>query len=284
MALCAMKDLLVHAREHNYAVPSFCAWNTEIVAAVLRISKRLNSPVIIMGARLDFAPSGAAEVLATTRALLELFDVPCAMHLDHGDSVAYARECLDVGFTSLMLDFSARQFEENVAALKEVVDMARPQGVTVEGELGAVGRVGDETIEGEHGSTLTDPAAALEFVERTRIDCLAVSIGNVHGHYTSLPSFDFDRLEQIHKAVDIPLVLHGGSGTPDEDIRHAISLGIAKVNVATALVKPLRESLMKQWNAGENVWVPVAVGEAMPVVERAIEEWILRVGSDGKVK
>jgi len=279
-----MKPLLDHALAHGYAVPSFSAWNTETMNAVLQTAGRMRAPVIMMTAEVEYAASGAPATAATAKALAELYGVSVALLLDHGSSVAAARECLAAGYTSLMLDFSARPVEQNVAALREVVALARPAGVTVEGELGAVGRVGGDTAEGAHGSTLTDPDQAAEFVARTGIDCLAVSIGNAHGQYTTLPKFDFDRLERIHRAVSVPLVLHGGTGTPDADIRRAIALGIAKVNVATALVKPLRESLMAQWQAGRNPWVPMAVAEAMTPVRKAIEEWIVRMGAEGKAR
>jgi tagatose 1,6-diphosphate aldolase GatY/KbaY len=280
--LVPMKPLLEHALVHGYAVPSFSAWNTETMNAVLQTARRMRAPVIMMTAEVEYAASGPAPTAATARALADLHGVSAALLLDHGSSIAAARECLAAGYTSLMLDFSARSIEENVAALRELVGLARPAGVTVEGELGAVGRVGGDTAEGSHGSTLTDPDQAAEFVARTGIDCLAVSIGNAHGQYTTLPKFDFDRLERIRRAVPVPLVLHGGTGTPDADIRRATSLGIAKVNVATALVNPMRESLMAQWQAGRNPWVPMAVAEAMKPVRRAIEEWIVRVGADGK--
>jgi ketose-bisphosphate aldolase len=277
-----MQPLLADALKRGYAVPSFCVWNTETMDAVLQVARRMRAPVILMSGECECAANPPAPTLVTARALAELYGMSVPFHLDHGASVARARECLDAGYTSLMLDFSSRPFIQNIAALKQVVAFAHPVGVTVEGELGAVGHVGKETAEGTHGSTLTDPEQAADFVKQTGIDCLAVSIGNAHGQYTALPKFDFGRLEKIHRLVSIPLVLHGGTGTPDADIRRAISLGIAKVNVATALVKPLRESLMKQWQAGVRLWVPEAVGEAMKPVREAIVEWIVRVGAEGK--
>jgi ketose-bisphosphate aldolase len=282
MPFVPMKPLLDHALTNGYAVPSFCVWNTETIDAVLTVAKRMRAPVILMAGEVECLANPPAQTAATARALADLHGMRVPFHLDHGGSVARACECIDTGYSSVMLDFSAHPYEENVAALKETVAMARPAGVTVEGELGAVGKVSNDTAEGSQGSTLTDPDQAADFVAQTGIDCLAVSIGNAHGFYTALPKFDFGRLEQIHRKVSIPLVLHGGTGTPDADIRRAIALGIAKVNVATALVKPLRESLMAQWQAGERLWVPEAVSEAMKPVREAIAEWIVRVGAEGK--
>lgn len=278
-----MKPLLEHARAHGYAVPSFCVWNTETMDAVLEVSTRMQAPVIMMAGEVECLLNPPAQTVATARALVDIHQRSVPFHLDHGASVERARECLRCGYTSVMLDFSTRPVEENIAALRTVVEMARPAGVTVEGELGAVGHVGTSSAEGQHGSTLTDPDQAAYFVKNSGVDCLAVSIGNAHGDYPALPQLDFDLLERIHRSVSIPLVLHGGSGTPDEDIRRALSLGIAKVNVATALVKPLRESLTNQWQTGQNPWVPLAMSQAMRGVRDAVAEWIVRVGAEGRL-
>jgi fructose/tagatose bisphosphate aldolase len=181
-----------------------------------------------------------------------------------------------------MLDLSARPVEENVEALRRAVEIARPKGVTVEGEIGHVGRVGTGTQEGKGLSTLTEPGEAAEYAEETGVDALAVSIGNAHGNYTALPQFDFERLAAIREKVRVPLVLHGGTGTPVEDLRRAISLGIAKVNVASALVHGMRESLVCQWQAGENTWAPVAQAEALTPVRNAVAEWIEKLGAEGR--
>lgn len=282
MPLIPMKPLLDHAIAHDYAVPSFCVWNTETMDAVLSVARRMRAPVILMAGEVECQVNTPAATVATARALADVHRMHVPFHLDHGASVERARECFDCGYSSLMLDYSSRPYEQNIEALRAVVAFARPVGVTVEGELGAVGHVGGDSAEGQHGSTLTDPEQAADLVTRTGIDCLAISIGNAHGFYTSLPTFDFDRLEAIHRRVSIPLVLHGGTGTPDTDIRRAIALGIAKVNVATALVKPMRETLMKQWQAGERPWVPEAMGAAMKVVREAIAEWIVRTGAEGR--
>ena len=204
------------------------------------------------------------------------------MHLDHGDSLQQVRDCLEAGYTSVMLDFSARPFAENVAALRQVVAMAHPRGVTVEGEIGHVGKADAATTEGAGASTLTEVAEAAAYVAQTQVDALAVSIGNAHGHYPSLPRLDFQRLSEIHKTVGIPLVLHGGSGTPEEDLRRAISLGMAKVNVATELVTAVRQSLLAQWRDGKNLWTPIAMAAAMKDMAPVVEKWIRRTGAAGR--
>lgn len=282
MKFVPMKDLLLRAAEKGYAVPSFCVWNLETTEAVLRTAERLAAPVIIMGGPGEFPLVKPWALAAAAGALKQKYKTPTALHLDHGDSLDMVKDCLAAGFSSVMLDFSAKSFQENAIALKAVVEMAKPLGVTVEGELGHVGKIDNATVEGGYGSTLTDPDEAVQYVKETGVDALAVSIGNAHGNYTKLPQLDFERLAKIHQLVEIPLVLHGGSGTPDEDIKKAISLGIAKVNVASELVRSIRESLRSQWGANQNLWVPAALVEARKDMEKVVEKWIVRVGAAGR--
>jgi len=276
-----MTGLLEDARARGYAVPAFCVWNAETILCVLRAADGLQAPAILMNGPGEFALVGPREMGAIASALVDGFDVTVALHLDHGNSLSQVAACLDAGYTSVMLDYSARPFGENVSAMRQVVAMARSYGATVEGELGVVGRVSDAAVEGGDRATLTDPAEACQFVAQTGIDALAVAIGNAHGIYPGLPRLDFDRLAEISKAVATPLVLHGGSGTPDEDLRTAISLGVAKVNVASAQVKAARDSLLQQWADDEGLWTPTALAVSMGPVEQVVREWIHRTGADG---
>ncbi|HEY5910263.1 MAG TPA: class II fructose-bisphosphate aldolase, partial [Verrucomicrobiae bacterium] len=180
------------------------------------------------------------------------------------------------------LDYSTRPFAENVAGMKQVVSMARAHGVTVEGEMGSVGKVDGATPEGGEWSTLTDPAEAARFVELTGVDALAVSIGNAHGIYTKLPIFDFDRLEKIRQDVRIPLVLHGGSGTQPEYIKRAVSLGMAKINIASELCKAFRDTYAEQHRGGKTGWLPTVLGAARPALAKVVERWINLAGAAGK--
>ncbi|MCY2930424.1 MAG: class II fructose-bisphosphate aldolase [Planctomycetota bacterium] len=282
MKFVPMKKLMAHAMKHGYAVPSFCAWNAESMATILAVCKRLRSPVILMAGPGEFPVLSPAANAAVARTMLARYRVKAALHLDHGDSPALVAECVKAGFTSVMLDYSTRSFEENTRALAKVCRLCGPKGITVEGEIGAVGKTDAATVEGSTGSRLTEPEEAAEYVKRTGVDCLAVSIGNAHGAYVKLPRFDFERLERIHEKVRIPLTLHGGTGTPEADLRRAIALGIAKVNVATALIAAYRESLLTQWNAGRNLWTPIAQGEAARAMAPVVEEWILRLNAQGK--
>ncbi len=282
MTLLPMHELLVPAWHGQYAVPSFCAWNAEVTETILQVAADLRAPVILMSGPGEFPLNPPETLAAISRALIHKYDVPAALHLDHGDSPALVRRCLDAGYTSVMLDYSTRRFDENVAGLKEVVAQARPKGVTVEGEIGSVGQVDDSTVEGSKHSTLTDPAEAARYAEMTGVDALAVSIGNAHGLYTRLPVFDFDRLERIRKAVPVPLVLHGGSGTQPEYIRKAVSLGMAKINVASELCQAFRDAYATELAGGKKGWLPTSLGAIKPAIAKVLERWFKLSGAAGK--
>jgi ketose-bisphosphate aldolase len=275
-------ELIRDAAEKGYAVPSFCVWDSVTMHTVLGVASECRAPVMLMCGRPEFRLMPAPIFVATARAVKESFNVPAALHLDHGGSPAEVDECIAAGFTSVMLDYSQKPFEENVAALREAVKHARPKGVTVEGELGIVGRADKVTTEGADSSLLTDPAQARDYVARTGVDMLAVAFGNKHGLYRQPPKFDFGRLERLREAAGVPLVLHGGSSTPEEDLRRAVSLGIAKVNVATELVQAVRQSLLERWQKGEALWIPMAMRQAMDALAGVVERWLRMTGAAGR--
>jgi tagatose 1,6-diphosphate aldolase GatY/KbaY len=266
----------------GYGVPAFCVWNAECIDAVLRTAQALKAPVILMNGPGEYGLLPPALMGAVAHTLARRYNVRAALHLDHGDSLEMVDACLEAGYTSVMLDYSLRPYRENVEALKRVVAKAHPRGVTVEGELGTLGQVDDVTVEGGKVMTLTDPDVAASFVEATGIDTLAVSIGNAHGIYTTLPQLDFDRLAKIHATVSVPLVLHGGSGTPAADLKRAISLGIAKINVATELIAAQRNSLLSQWGEKKNMWMPIAQAVAIEAMIPVLEKWLHLTGAAGQ--
>nr|MDO8088156.1 class II fructose-bisphosphate aldolase [Candidatus Sigynarchaeum springense] len=274
-------ELIKKAEKGGYAVPAFCAWNAEIMNVILKTAAEVHSPVIVMQGPSEFLLLSPVETAAIARALVKLYDVTAALHYDHGDSLSVLNTCLDAGFTSVMLDYSTRPYQENVNALKEAVLVAKRFHAAVEGELGAVGKVDDAVKEGSKHDELTDPRKAREYVEQTGVDMLAVSIGNKHGMYTTLPKFDFHRLQEIHESVPIPLVLHGGSTTPEPDIKRSVDLGIRKINLASELVACVRESLKQQWTEGKNTWLPVALAEATKCLPTIIRRWMKMAGSEG---
>lgn len=280
--LLPMSELLQPAWKAGYAVPSFCAWNVEVTETILQVATDLNAPVILMSGPGEFALNSPDTLGRITKTLMQKYPVPAALHLDHGDSFEMVEMCIEAGYTSVMLDYSTRPFAENVAALQAVVAMARPKGITVEGEIGSVGKVDDVTVEGGDRSTLTEPSDAAGYAQMTGVDALAVSIGNAHGIYTKLPVFDFARLEQIRKAVRVPLVLHGGSGTQPEYIKRAVRLGMAKINVASELCKAFRDSYAAEHAGGKIGWLPTTLGAARKPMAEVMAKWFTLLGAEGK--
>lgn len=243
MALVKMKDLLKRAEEKNIGCGAFSVGNMEMVRGAIRAAEDLDTPIILQIAevRLKNSPlhlMGPMMVQAARKAKVDV-----AVHLDHGLTFETVDKALELGFTSVMLDASTLPFEENIARVKAVVEKARKYGATVEAELGLVG--GSEDGSCDHGIRCTDPDDAVVYARETGIDALAVAIGNAHGNYPVAPTLAFDVLEKIHEKVDIPLVLHGGSGITDKDFQRAISLGIRKVNIATASFNSLTAHVEK---------------------------------------
>ena len=243
MALVKMKDLLRRAEEKNIGCGAFSVGNMEMVRGAIRAAEELDTPIILQIAevRLKNSPlhlMGPMMVQAAKEAKVDV-----AVHLDHGLTFETVDKALGLGFTSVMLDASTLPFEENIARVKAVVEKARKYGATVEAELGLVG--GSEDGSCDHGIRCTDPDDAVVYARETGIDALAVAIGNAHGNYPVAPTLAFDVLEKIHEKVDIPLVLHGGSGITDKDFQRAISLGIRKVNIATASFNSLTAHVEK---------------------------------------
>ncbi|HLH53511.1 MAG TPA: class II fructose-bisphosphate aldolase [Verrucomicrobiae bacterium] len=277
-----MHELLEPAWKGGYAVPSFCAWNAEVAETALQVATELKAPVILMSGPGEFGLNSPDTLGRIARALIEKYPVPAALHLDHGDSPEMVNECIRAGFTSVMLDYSLRPFDENVEALKKIVAIARPKGITVEGEIGCVGKVDDVTVEGGKASTLTEPSDAARYAELTGVDALAVSIGNAHGIYTRLPVFDFDRLARIRQAVRVPLVLHGGSGTQPEYIKRAISLGMAKINVASELCKAFRDVFAAEQSSGKPGWLPSTLAAVKRPMAEVMVKWFKLSGAEGK--
>ncbi len=232
MALVTMKKLLEQAGKENRGVGAFSVGNMEMVKGAVWAAEELDTPIILQIAevRLPHSPLALMGPMMVQAAKEAKVDV--AVHLDHGLTMETVKKALELGFTSVMYDSSTYPFEENMARTREVVEIAKKYGATVEAELGLVG--GSEDGSCDHGIRCTDPEDAKVFCENTGIDALAVAIGNAHGNYPVAPTLAFDVLEEIDRKTEIPLVLHGGSGITDEDFRRAISLGIVKVNIATA--------------------------------------------------
>ena len=243
MALCKMKVLMEKAKEENRGIGAFSVGNMEMVIGVLKAAEEMNTPIIMQIAevRLTHSPMRLMAPMMIQAAKEAKIDV--AVHLDHGLTIEVVKQALEFGFTSVMFDGSRLPFEDNIAQTKKVVEMANQYGATVEAELGLVG--GSEDGKTDHGIRCTNPIDAKTFCEQTKVDALAIAIGNAHGDYPVAPTLEFEVVKKIHEITNTPLVLHGGSGITDADFQKAIAFGIVKINIATAsfnsLVKKAEE-------------------------------------------
>lgn len=232
MSLVSVKEILRHASQNGYAVPAFNIFNYESALWAVKAAERVNMPVII-----QFFPGYTVHVSMrviadTVKDLARNAKVPVGLHLDHARDFETAMEGIAAGFPSVMIDGSALPFEENAALTAQVRRVAKVFGVDVEAELGHVGQ-GSKLDDFKNPNNYTDPGEVKRFVELTEVDSLAVAVGNGHGHYVTAPTLDFDRITAIKQQTDIPLVMHGGSDIPDEQIRESVLRGMSKFNIAT---------------------------------------------------
>jgi fructose-bisphosphate aldolase, class II len=229
MPLVSLVEILADADRESYAVPAFNCYNAETVDAVLLAAEAARSPVIVQVYNRLFHSKDAANVAACLREAAAGSKLPIALHLDHGAGEMEVLRALRLGYTSVMIDGSELPFQANVEKTAAVTRLAGQVGVSVEAELGHVGRADQEMDQ----STFTDPEEAAEFVALTKVDALAVMVGSAHGTYRTEPKLDIARIAAIKAKTGLPLVLHGGSGIPDVEIRAAVAAGIRKINVAT---------------------------------------------------
>lgn len=229
--LVNLKEVLPAAQKGGYGVGLFNTTDTDMLQAVIDAAEELNSPVIVGTAEI-LLPYGELKLIApAVVAAAKRAKVPVVVHYDHGLTFGRCMEALQLGFTSVMFDGSVKKYDENIAETREVVKIAHAFGATVEGEIGHVGQAasGDDRAEDMY----TTAQEALAYYDATGVDALAVSFGTAHGVYKSKPKLNLARLGEIHKAVNVPLVLHGGSGLSEEDFKNSIKNGIAKVNIFT---------------------------------------------------
>lgn len=233
MALVPLKDLLADAEQGRYAVGAFNCNNMEIIQAIITAATIEKSPVIIQASQGALKYAGLEYISMLTKLAAELAPVPVSLHLDHGTSFEQAVKCIHAGFTGVMVDGSRYPLEENIALVNRVLSVARPCGVSVEGELGKITGTEDDIYVSAKEALYTDPEEACYFVEKTNLDALAIAIGTAHGQYKGEPKLDMDRLLEIDRRIDVPIVLHGSSGVPDDTLREAIANGVRKINIDT---------------------------------------------------
>lgn len=247
MPLVKMTEVLGWAEKNNCAVGAFSVGNMEMVIGAVKAAEEMNTPIILQIAEKRMKQSPMHLMAPMMVSAAKNAKVPVSVHLDHGLTMECIKTALEYGFTSVMLDGSLLPFEENIGLTKQVRAEADKYGATVEAELGVVG--GNEGDSAKHEIMCTDPEKAVIFCNETAVDCLAVAIGNAHGNYPVLPELRFDVLEEIYKKVKTPLVLHGGTGITDEMFKRAISLGIRKINIATASFDALANEAKKYTSA-----------------------------------
>lgn len=275
------KQMLECAQDGGYAIGAFNVENAEMVWAVIAAAEESHAPVILQTTTSTlryFPPSYFAALVCKAG---EHATVPVALHLDHGASYELAEQCLNEGYSSIMIDGSALPFEENVTLSERVSKLTKKYHATVEAELGVIGGKEDDTV--AEGSSYTDPRQAADFIQRSGVDSLAVAIGTAHGFYKTTPVLDLDRISLIRKKVTIPLVLHGASGLPDETVSHAASLGMAKVNFATELRNEYTQAVRSYLLDNPSVIDPKKYGVlAREAVKKLVMHKIKVCGCDGK--
>lgn len=248
MPLVTLREVLPGARRHRFAVGAFNVYSLDTIPVLIDLANEEKAPIIIQVTGSTMRLLGANNIASLASTCARRSESGVVLHLDHADSLDPVTTAMRAGFSSVMIDGSRLVYDENVRLTRQVVQMARRAGVSVEGELGMIG--GREDDSQGQDALFTDPDEAQEFVAETGVDALAVAIGTRHGFYRSEPQLDFARLEAISQRVSIPLVLHGGSGIPPDQIQRTIQIGISKINVATELkfawVASVRKALNDQ--------------------------------------
>lgn len=283
MPLVTSEKMLLDAQKGNYAVGAFNVENMEMVKSVIAAAEELKAPVMLQTTPSTIKYGTVETYAAIVRAEAEKASVPVCLHLDHGNSFELAVRAMKAGYTSVMIDGSGEDFENNIAVTKKVVDVAKAIGIPVEAELGKVGGKEDD-LEAD-ADTNTDPAEAKEFVERTGVSSLAVAIGTAHGFYVGTPVLDKPRVSAIREVVSVPLVLHGASGLSEEDVRECVERGMCKVNFATELRAAYTAAVKKLLEDKPETYDPKKFGTAaMEAVKEQVKIRMKMCGCDGKAE
>lgn len=277
MALMNTYRMLKQAQDKRYAIGAFNIENMEMAQAVIEAAEEMNAPVILATSTSTLKYAPPETFFAMVKSLATKTKIPIALHLDHGDSYELCVRAIKAGFTSVMIDGSAKEFKENVKISKTVKEIGQLFDVSVETELGAIAGKGNTKI------IFTKPEIAQDFVEKTGTDSLAVAIGTCHGIYRETPKLDYERLSQIKSVVNVPLVLHGASGLSTEQIRECIVRGICKINIATELRIAYTDEISKFLHENPEIFDPRVYGRiARTSVKKVVKEKIQILGSDGQ--
>lgn len=285
--LVHIKEIVSKARENNYGIGAFNIANLETTLGVIRGAVKANAPIIIQVSEKTIEYAGLKPIthIVQTIAKNEAAGIPVALHLDHGHSFKSVSECINAGFSSIHIDASELPYDENVKITKESVDYAHKHGVWAQGELGRI--FGKEGLTNGHFEKLeeflTDPQQAIDFVKQTGVDTLAISVGTYHGRFKGKEKIYFDRLEEIRKAIDVPLVLHGASGIKDEELTKAVELGISIVNIDTSLRVAFTDTLRQTITKESDYVDPRRILQpSIDAVADVVERKINHLGSNNK--
>lgn len=288
--LVTMKDMLYDAKKNHYAIPAFDVSNYEMMRAVLEACEEERSPALLMGLGVDLTGKGMPLITSMVKEASNHFDIPVCFHLDHATDFALIKQAIDAGFSSVMYDGSVLDFENNAKNTAEVTKYAHERGISVEAELGhvgnaSVGSISETGSDTDPGETLTVPEEVAKFIELTDVDALAVAIGTSHGVYKKTPELRIDRIDEITAVCDRPLVLHGGSGTPDDQMQNAIRHGITKINIYSDVVGALNKGLKNKLNSIENpsTWPFIVFEDARVMMKEVVKDKIRKFGSAGRV-
>jgi len=271
-----LKAVLKDAQKNGRAILAANFYNLETLQGIAKAASELKSPVILQLTRGSIDYIGLNVAVALARSVIYDYGLQAWLHLDHGDSIDLVQRCLDAGFDSVMIDGSEKPFVENINLTRKVVELAKPYGAMVEAELGYVPKLGQD----DNKLGFTEPDEAKKFVRETKTDALAVAIGSAHGFYKQTPKLDLERLKQIHEAVDIPLVLHGGSGIPAEQLKAAIKNGISKINVATETKNAFMKSLAEEMKENAEIDLRKVFPKGIEAVKKIIGEKLKIVGNE----
>ena len=288
--LVSMKEMLEDAKQNHYALPAFDVSNYEMMRAVLEACEEERSPALLMCLGVDLVGKGMNLLPAMIRSASEHFSIPICLHLDHATDFDLIKNAIDAGFSSVMYDGSVLDFENNAKNTAQVSQYAHAHGITVEAELGHVGNAGVGSIsetgtDTDPGESLTVPEEVAKFVEITDVDALAVAIGTAHGVYQKTPTLRIDRLDEITAVCERPLVLHGGSGTPDDQMQAAIRHGITKINIYSDVVAALNKGLKDKLNSVDNpaTWPFLVFEDSRKLMREVVREKLHTFGSAGRL-
>lgn len=287
--LVSMKEMLEDARDNRYALPAFDVSNYDMMKAVLEACEEERSPALLMALGVDLEGRDMNLLVSMIRSASDYFNIPICLHLDHATNFDFIKRAIDAGFSSVMYDGSVLDFKNNAKNTAQIVQYAHAHGITVEAELGhvgnaSVGSISETGTDTDPGESLTVPEEVAKFVEITDVDALAVAIGTAHGVYQKTPELRIDRLEEITAVCNRPLVLHGGSGTPDDQMQNAIRHGITKINIYSDVVGAMNQGLKEKLNALENpsAWPYLVFADARQNMKDVVKAKLHTFGSAGR--